>query len=124
MTASALLAAAVSAHGEVKDATVVNVQLSEFHYVPAEIELLQNRRYVLHITNRGGLAHDLEAKAFFQTVRFAPETEGRIHDGRIEVPRRGAVDVAFATSRPGVFEMHCTHLLHSLLGMRGRIVVR
>lgn len=122
--ASVLLGLAVAAHGQAPDATVVDVQLTEFHYTPAEIDLLQGHRYVLHIVNSGGVAHDLEARTFFQTVQLAPETAAKISDGRIEVGKGGTVDVAFVTSKPGVFEMHCTHPLHSVFGMKGKIVVR
>jgi plastocyanin len=122
--ASAAFVAAVAAHAQAGDATVVDVQLSEFHFMPAEIELLQGRRYVLHVANTGGVAHDLEAKAFFRTVQLAPEAAARLSDGRIEVGKGETVDIAFTTSKPGVFEMHCTHPLHSVFGMKGKIVVR
>jgi plastocyanin len=35
-----------------------------------------------------------------------------------------SADVSFTTGAPGSYEMHCTHPLHAMLGMKGRIVVR
>ncbi len=122
--ASALLGVAIAAHAQGPDASVVNVEMSEFHYAPAEIDLLQGHRYVFHITNTGGVAHDLEAKDFFQTVQLAPEAAAKLSGGRIELAKGETLDVAFVTSKPGVFEMHCTHPLHSVFGMKGKIVVR
>ena len=31
---------------------------------------------------------------------------------------------ALTPQKPGTYEMHCTHPFHSMLGMKGQIVVR
>ena len=112
------------ARAQPDQATVITVRLSEYRFTPAEIDLNHGQRYVLRVVNTGGKAHDLSAKAFFQTVTLSPESAARVHDGQIEAAMGESADVTLVADRPGTYEMHCTHPLHGLLGMRGRIVVR
>ncbi|MGC1302073.1 MAG: cupredoxin domain-containing protein [Caulobacteraceae bacterium] len=120
-----LSATLAAAHAMAQPApTVIPVELTEFHYSPANIELEQGHSYVLRVANTGGVAHDLSAKAFFQTVALAPGAADKVHDGDIEVPKGQTVEVAFVASKAGSYEMHCTHPLHTMFGMKGHIVVR
>lgn len=104
--------------------TVINVQLSEYKFTPMEIDLKAGEPYVLHLTNTGGKSHDLSAKAFFQTVGLAPGAAAKVRNGIVGVDEGESADVAFVPHAPGTYEMHCTHFMHSLLGMKGQIVVR
>jgi plastocyanin len=123
---AAIMAAAVSGAASAQPAqpTVITVQLSEYKFTPAEIDLDHGQSYVLRVVNTGGKAHDLSAKAFFQSVTVATASASEVHDGEVELAMGESADVAFTTGAPGTYEMHCTHPLHSMLGMKGRIVVR
>ena len=104
--------------------TVIPVELNEFHYSPSSIELAAGHSYTLRVTNSGGVAHDLNAKAFFQSVTFAPGSAAKVRDGDIETAKGQTVDVTFVTGKAGAYDMRCTHPLHAMFGMKGRIVVR
>ncbi|WP_158912637.1 cupredoxin domain-containing protein [Caulobacter sp. S45] len=118
-----LITAAARVYAQPAEPTVIPVQLTEFHYSPASIDLQQGHSYVLRVSNVGGVAHDLSAKAFFRTVTFAPGSADKVRDGDIEVPKGETVDVAFATGKAGDYEMRCTHPLHAMFGMKGHVIV-
>jgi uncharacterized cupredoxin-like copper-binding protein len=104
--------------------TVINVQLSEYKFAPMQLTLEHGQAYVLHLTNTGGKAHDLSAKAFFQTVTLAPASAAKVKDGDVDLDEGESADVALTPQKPGTYEMHCTHPFHSMLGMKGQIIVR
>ena len=104
--------------------TVINVRLSDYRFTPKEIDLKAGEPYVLHLTNPGGKSHDFSAKAFFQTVSLAPDAARAVRNGSVYLDDGESVDVALVAQTPGTYEMHCTHFLHSMLGMKGLIVVR
>jgi plastocyanin len=103
--------------------TVINVQLDEYKYVPMQIDLHAGQAYVFHLTNTGSKDHDLSAKAFFATVALDPATASKVKNGDIDVDEGESVDVAFTPRAAGSYEMHCTRPFHSMLGMKGQIVV-
>jgi uncharacterized cupredoxin-like copper-binding protein len=104
--------------------TVINIQLSEYKYAPMQFTLDHGQAYVLHLTNTGGKAHDLSAKAFFETVALAPASAAKVKNGDVDLDEGESVDVALTPQKPGTYEMHCTHPFHSMLGMKGQIIVR
>jgi plastocyanin len=120
--AAMLAAGAAGAQGEAP--TVVAVQLSEFSYSPTTIELNRGQDYVLRLTNSGAHAHDLSAKAFFQTVSLAPGLAALVEKGDVEVAAGRSANVALTPDKAGSYEMHCTHPMHAMLGMKGKIIVR
>jgi uncharacterized cupredoxin-like copper-binding protein len=117
-------AALAVASAAVAQPTVINIQLSEYKYAPMQLTLDHGQAYVLHVTNTGGKGHDLSAKAFFQTVTLAPGSAAKVKDGSIDLDEGESADVALTPLKPGSYEMHCTHPFHSMLGMKGQIVVR
>jgi uncharacterized cupredoxin-like copper-binding protein len=123
LAAIVLGAALCVASAAVAQPTVINIQLSEYKYAPMQLTLEHGQAYVLHLTNSGGKAHDLSAKAFFQTVALAPGSAAKVKDGDIDLDEGESVDVALTPQKPGTYEMHCTHPFHSMLGMKGQIVV-
>lgn len=118
------LMAAGGAAAQEPQPTVIPVQLFEYHFNPAQIDLVHGQSYVLRVTNTGSKAHDLSAKDFFGTVSVAPADAAEVKDGAVELAPGESADVAFVAGAPGSYEMHCTHPLHSMLGMKGKIVVR
>ena len=123
LTLAAALAAGGAASAQPAAPTVVTVQLSEYRYSPATIELTRGQSYVLRLTNSGRHAHDLAAKAFFQTVSLDPAAVSKVRDGNVEVGNGQSTDIAFVPNKAGSYEMHCTHPMHSMFGMKGQIVV-
>jgi uncharacterized cupredoxin-like copper-binding protein len=123
--AALVLGVAVAAAGVAfAQPTVINIQLSEYKYAPMQLTLEHGQAYVLHLTNSGGKAHDLSAKAFFETVALAPGSAAKVKNGDVDLDEGESVDVALTPQKPGTYEMHCTHPFHSMLGMKGQIVVR
>jgi uncharacterized cupredoxin-like copper-binding protein len=117
-------AALAVASAAVAQPTVINIQLSEYKYAPMQLTLDHGQAYVLHVTNTGGKGHDLSAKAFFQAVTLAPGSAAKVKDGGIDLDEGESADIALTPLKPGTYEMHCTHPFHSMLGMKGQIVVR
>jgi uncharacterized cupredoxin-like copper-binding protein len=123
--AALVLGAAVAMAGAAfAQPNVINIQLSEYKFAPLQLTLEHGQAYVLHLTNTGGKAHDLSAKSFFQTVSLAPGSAAKVKDGDVDLDEGESVDVALTPQKPGTYEMHCTHPFHSMLGMKGQIVVR
>jgi uncharacterized cupredoxin-like copper-binding protein len=117
--------AAASGPAPAQDApSPITVQLTDYRYSPTEIDLTHGQSYVLHVVNPGGGGHDLSARAFFQAVTLAPDSAALVHDGDIEVKGGQSVDIAFTAGAPGTYEMHCTHPMHAMFGMKGKIVVQ
>jgi uncharacterized cupredoxin-like copper-binding protein len=104
--------------------TVINVQLSEYKFTPMQLTLDHGQAYVLHLSNTGGKDHDLNAKAFFQTVALAPGSAAKVKNGDVDLDEGESVDIALTPQKPGTYEMHCTEPFHAMLGMKGQIVVR
>ena len=121
---ASILAAWAGSQAQSAAPTVIAVQLSNYSYSPAEIVLTHGQAYVLHLTTSGRHAHDLSAKAFFRTVSLTQGDAAKVRDGDVEVGEGQSIDVAFVAGAPGAYEMHCTHPLHSMFGMKGRIIVR
>ena len=102
---------------------VIAVQLSEYKYSPAQIDLNHGQSYVLHLTNAGSKSHNFVARDLFQAVTLTPESAAKVHDGTVELAKDESADIAFSADKPGTYEMHCTHPLHAMLGMKGQIVI-
>jgi plastocyanin len=105
-------------------ATRIDVQLSEYKYVPAEIDLNRGQSYVLHLTNTGSKGHDFSAKAFFQAVSLAPGSAAKVKNGGVDLDQGESADIALVPQTAGTYDVKCTHFMHEMLGMKGKIVVR
>ena len=101
----------------------IHVVLGEQRFEPKVIELNQGQAYILHLTNPTTDKHGLESKAFFATVTYPDWSNGRVHDGDIEVWPGQWNDVAFTPNTPGVYDMHSPDTMNELMGMKGQIVV-
>ena len=120
---AALLVLAGAASAQPAPSNVIAVQLSEYKYSPAQIDLNHGQSYVLHLTNAGSKSHNFVARDFFQAVTLTPESAAKVHDGTVELAKDESADIAFSADKPGTYEMHCTHPLHAMLGMKGQIVI-
>ena len=123
LAAIAFGAALVVAGAALAQPTVINIQLSEYKFAPMQLTLEHGQAYVLHLTNSGGKAHDLSAKAFFQTVALAAGSAAKVKDGAVDLDDGESADIAFTLKKPATYEMHCTHPFHAMFGMKGQIIV-
>ena len=114
---------AVPAAAQPAQGAAVSVTMSNFKFEPATVQLRAGAPIVLHLVNTAGGGHSFSAPQFFAAAAIAPASKGLVHDGRVEVPKHSAVDVAL-TPAAGQYPLKCTHTLHSAFGMKGSIVVR
>lgn len=126
--AAALLAATLSAAvpAQQPDTTPqrIDITLSNFSFDPGHVVLEHGAAYVLHIVNQAGGGHDFTAKQFFAAARIAPEDRDRVRDGTIELHGHESADLHLVAPAPGYYDLHCGHLMHAALGMKGAIEVR
>jgi len=120
---ASMLAAAIAHAQPPAPPTVISVQLSEFRFAPATLELNAGQPYVLRVTNSGKHGHDLKAKAFFDAVSLGAHSAAKVKDGAVEVAPGETADIALTPTAAGSYEMHCTHPLHATMGMKGQITV-
>jgi plastocyanin len=98
----------------------VEVRLSSFDFTPSTINLRPGEPVLLRLVNSGSGGHNFAAPQFFAA---ASNVSGPIRNGRVEVGGHRAVDIRVTPAR-GSYRLRCTHMLHSTLGMNGRIVVQ
>ena len=100
-------------------AQTVEVRLSSFKFEPRAIGLTAGRPVTLHLVNSAGGGHNFSAPEFFAA---STGVSGPVNEGVVEVPGHQSVDIILTPSA-GTYQLHCTHTMHSTLGMRGTIVV-
>jgi len=127
MRDSLLLAAAAIALGgpaSAQQPAVFNVQLSNFKFAPSEIVLDHGHPYVLRLANAADGGHDFTAREFFAAAAVAADDRHYISDGEVEVPPGQVREIHLTAPAAGKYRLKCTHSLHKLMGMSGRIIVR
>jgi plastocyanin len=99
----------------------ITVRLSSFSFAPDELRLRVGVPIRLHFVNVSSGGHNFSAPAFFGASIFpsSPPPE----DGTVEVAGGSSADVTLIPNLPGTYPFKCTHLLHSMFGMTGTIVV-
>ena len=102
----------------------ITISLSNFAYTPSTVMLERDVPYVLHFTNMASGGHDFVANTFFARARIMPADEAKVSDGEVELRRGESMDVHLIAPVAGTYRVHCTHFMHSMLGMNGKIVVQ
>lgn len=106
-------------------ATPINVSLTSYAFTPDTLSLNAGTTYRLHLTNDASKAHSFHAPEFFAASQIAPADQGKVEkEGDVEVESGEAVDLTITPSRPGTYPLDCSHFMHHMLGMHGRIVVQ
>ena len=95
------------------------IVMANFSYSPPTLRLAAGRPVTLTFVNRSGGGHDFSAKAFFANATI---TAGAAPGGEVEV-RGGATKSITLIPRAGTDSAHCSHFLHTPMGMRGTILV-
>jgi uncharacterized cupredoxin-like copper-binding protein len=122
LIALAILALAAPAVGQQPGPAQVTVKLSSFAFAPATIHLRAGRPVVLHLATSGSGGHDFSAPEFFAAATIRAQDRGKVQRGKVELDGHEAVTLEL-TPAAGRFALRCTHTLHKMLGMSGRIVV-
>jgi plastocyanin len=94
----------------------VTVNLTNYRFNPAIIQLEHGQPYRLHLVNASTRKHNFVAPGFL------------IASGRsarpIEVAAGKSVDVTLTAPVAGNYPLKCTHFTHALRGMTGWIIVK
>jgi plastocyanin len=101
----------------------VDVSLSNYAFAPAELHLQKGMPYVLHFTNAAAKSHDFSAPAFFSASTIAADDRAKVVKGAVELEENASADVKIIPNRSGAYELRCTHFMHAMLGMTGKVVV-
>jgi plastocyanin len=114
------LVLAVPASTAAQPPRTVEVRLSNFDFTPNRIALRAGEPVTLRLVNTAGGGHDFSAPEFFAAAR---NLSGPVHDGEVELGAHQTAEVRLTPAR-GTYRLRCTHRFHSVLGMKGRIVVQ
>ena len=103
---------------------VIDIAMSDYAFTPNKLDLAAGSQYELHFTNAGTKGHDFASKELFAAVTVAPEDRAKVEDGSVEDEGGATVDVRITADKPGSYEFHCSHFMHSTFGMTGTAVIQ
>lgn len=118
-----LWSGAAGAQGRFANPQTIEVDLSNYEFTPETLSLQQGRPYRIHFVNRAGGGHDFTAKSFFAHAAIAPGDQAKVEDGEVELKGGTSKNVTLIPEQAGTYKVHCSHFMHALFGMTGRIVV-
>lgn len=97
----------------------VRIDLSSFAIAPRPIRLAAGQPVRLVFTNRSGGAHDFTARGLFAA---ASKVSGPVAGGTVDLAGHQSAVVELTPAR-GRYKVHCSHFGHSLMGMKGVVLV-
>ena len=122
-----LLVLAIATAGSAQSfskATVVNVGLADYHFIPPTIQLSAGKPIILRLSNTAGQPHEFAAPEFFKAATVRPADAKFINgEGEAEVLGGKRVDIALVP-KAGTYHLQCNKPGHLILGMEGTIVVK
>jgi plastocyanin len=101
----------------------IEVGLSNYAFAPAELHLQHGVPYVLHFANSAAKSHDFSAPAFFAASTIASDDQSKVVKGAVDLEENQTADVKLIANTPGAYDVSCTHFMHKMLGMSGKVVV-
>lgn len=101
----------------------INIKLASFRYTPRTITLHSGQHYTLRLTNEADGAHDFSANAFFANAKVDAASAKLVKDGTVSLGGGASADVGLVPLKRGRYPVHCTHFMHSALGMNGMIII-
>lgn len=102
---------------------VAIVNLANFSFTPAQLDLRANTPTVLQLRNNSSGGHNFSAPAFFAAARIDPASAALVRGGKVEIPGRSTVRIQLIPAA-GQYPLKCSHAFHSTFGMKGTIIVR
>ena len=122
LAVGALLVASVA---QAQTARPLAVSMTSYAFAPSTLTLNAGQTYRVHFSNDSGKSHDFAAREFFASSTIAPEDKAKIEeDGEVELESGQAADITLTPNRSGTYPATCTHFMHAMLGMSGKIVVQ
>ena len=104
--------------------TAVTVSLTSYAFTPGTLNLKAGETYRIHFSNDAGKSHDFAAHEFFASSTIAPGDKSKIEEGgEVELDGGQSADITLTPNRPGTYAVTCTHFMHAMFGMNGKIVV-
>lgn len=102
----------------------VTVSMANFSYTPADLHLHSGHPVTMHFVNNGSGGHDFTAEEFFATATMDAANRARVGGakGRVALDKGESIDVTL-TPKAGTYKVHCSHFMHSTMGMTGKLVV-
>lgn len=97
----------------------VQVRVWSFGFAPSPIHLAAGAPVTLQFVNQSGGSHDFTARSFFGNATI---TAGAAPEGEIELRPHESKTITLIP-RAGSYSAHCSHFMHSALGMHADIVV-
>jgi len=105
-------------------AQTVQLGMANFAFTPATLEFRANTPTRFRLTNSASNGHSFAAPEFLNAVAVAPQDRAKVAHGEIEVEAGQTVEVMFVPMRSGSYKFHCSHFMHTSLGMSGTVVVK
>jgi len=98
--------------------------MANFSFTPEALHLHAGQSVTIHFVNNGSGGHDFTAAEFFSaaTMDAANRTKVGGTKGRVSLGKGESLDVTL-TPKAGEYPAHCSHFLHSSMGMTGKIHV-
>lgn len=98
------------------------VVMANFSFTPETLHLHGGQSVTIHFVNSGSGGHDFTAAEFFAaaTMDAANRTKVSGKKGRVSLGKGESVDITL-TPKAGEYPAHCSHFLHSSMGMTGTI---
>ena len=105
--------------------TGITVSMTNYAFTPSTLTLKAGQTYRIHFSNDSGKGHDFAAREFFQSATVAPEDKSKLEDGdEVELDAGQSADITVTPNKPGTYAASCTHFMHAMMGMAGKIVVQ
>lgn len=117
----------VPAVASAETATSVRIEMRDFRFLPATVQLAVGRPATLRFVNRGQLAHQFDTGYLRALSVTVADENVRVEAPGLDYLRLqpgGAASLQFVPRRRGRFEFACTIEGHREAGMKGVIVVR
>ena len=95
------------------------IMVWNFGFWPHPIHLAAGRPVTLTFVNRSGSGHDFTAAKFFASSTIS---NGDAREGEVELGPHETKSVTLVP-RAGTYRAHCSHFLHSTMGMTDDIIV-
>jgi plastocyanin len=116
--------ASLSGGAFAQTAVPINISLTNYAFTPSALNFKVGTAYRLHFANNGSKGHNFDAPEFFAASQIEQADRGKIEDGSIELDSGQSIDITVIPGRAGTFAFDCSHFMHSMLGMHGKISVQ
>jgi plastocyanin len=97
----------------------VQIQLSNYKFMPSTLRLRAGEPVVLRLVNASTSTHSFDAPDFFAAAR---SVSGPVHNGDVMLEAHETAAIRI-TPAAGTYHVHCDRPFHAMFGMRGQIVV-